>query len=103
MFPDLTCMSRCSVDAILSGGAGCSGYRRHVTVAQMKEALKIAERAIACFRCSANTVSGKRLHQELFSATQGQVNHEYDCSDMGALFIVRCVCFFAKLEKSLKP
>lgn len=29
----------CSVDAILSGGSGCGGYRRHVTVAQMREAL----------------------------------------------------------------
>jgi transcriptional regulator with XRE-family HTH domain len=29
----------CSVDGILSGGAGCGGYRRHITVAQMQEAL----------------------------------------------------------------
>lgn len=39
LLPDLACMLRCSVDAILSGGAGCGGYRRHVTVAQMREAL----------------------------------------------------------------
>lgn len=32
-------MLRCSVDSILSGGEGCGGYRRHVTVAQMREAL----------------------------------------------------------------
>lgn len=29
LLPDLACMLRCSVDAILSGGAGCGGYRRH--------------------------------------------------------------------------
>ena len=34
----------CSVDAILSGGAGCGGYRRHVTVAQMQEALSALDR-----------------------------------------------------------
>jgi len=39
MLPDLAWILRCSVDAILSGGAGCGGYRRHVTVAQMREAL----------------------------------------------------------------
>ena len=39
LLPDLACMLRCSVDAILSGGAGCGGYRRHVTVSQMREAL----------------------------------------------------------------
>ena len=39
ILPDLACILRCSVDAILSGGAGCGGYRRHVTVAQMREAL----------------------------------------------------------------
>ena len=39
LLPDLACMLRCSVDAILSAGKGCGGYRRHVTVAQMREAL----------------------------------------------------------------
>ncbi|MBR4888517.1 MAG: helix-turn-helix transcriptional regulator, partial [Clostridia bacterium] len=39
VLPDLACMLRCSVDAILSGGSGCGGYRRHVTVEQMREAL----------------------------------------------------------------
>lgn len=39
LLPDLACTLRCSVDAILSGGAGCGGYRRHVTVAQMRETL----------------------------------------------------------------
>ncbi len=39
LLPDLACMLRCSVDSILSGGEGCGGYRRHVTVAQMREAL----------------------------------------------------------------
>lgn len=39
LLPDLACTLRCSVDAILSGGAGCGGYRRHVTVVQMREAL----------------------------------------------------------------
>lgn len=44
LLPDLACMLRCSVDAILSGGAGCGGYRRHVTVAQMREALSALNR-----------------------------------------------------------
>ena len=39
LLPDFACMLRCSVDSILSGGNGCGGYRRHVTVAQMREAL----------------------------------------------------------------
>ena len=44
LLPDLACMLRCSVDAILSGGNGCGGYRRHVTVAQMREALSAIDR-----------------------------------------------------------
>jgi len=44
LLPDIACMLRCSVDAILSGGAGCGGYRRHVTVAQMREALQSLDR-----------------------------------------------------------
>lgn len=39
LLPDLACILHCSVDAILSGGNGCGGYRRHVTVSQMREAL----------------------------------------------------------------
>lgn len=44
LLPDLACMLRCSVDSILSGGEGCGGYRRHVTVAQMSEALSAINR-----------------------------------------------------------
>jgi len=44
LLPDLACMLRCSVDSILSGGEGCGGYRRHVTVAQMREALNALDR-----------------------------------------------------------
>lgn len=44
LLPDLACMLRCSVDAILSGGTTCGGYRRHVTVAQMREALQALNR-----------------------------------------------------------
>lgn len=44
LLPDLACALRCSVDAILSGGSGCGGYRRHITVAQMKEALNTINR-----------------------------------------------------------
>ncbi len=42
----LTWLKRCiaSVDAILSGGAGCGGFRRHITVAQMQEALSALDR-----------------------------------------------------------
>ena len=39
LLPDLAQVLRCSTDAILSGGGGSSAYRRHVTVAQMREAL----------------------------------------------------------------
>ena len=41
MLPDLAAVLHCSVDAILSGGAGCGGFRRHITVAQMQEALRL--------------------------------------------------------------
>lgn len=44
LLPDLAYVLRCSVDAILSGGTGCGGYRRHVTVAQMREALSCLDR-----------------------------------------------------------
>ena len=44
LLPDLAYILRCSVDAILSGGKGCGGYRRHVTVAQMWEALSCLDR-----------------------------------------------------------
>ena len=49
-FPDISLLTdlagalHCSVDAILSGGAGCGGYRRHITVAQMQEALSSLDR-----------------------------------------------------------
>ncbi len=39
LLPDLAGVLRCSVDAILMGGESCIGYRRHVTVAQMREAV----------------------------------------------------------------
>ena len=42
--PDLAEALHCSVDAILSGGKGCGGFRRHVTVAQMQEALSSLDR-----------------------------------------------------------
>ena len=41
---DLASELHCSVDAILSGGAGCGGFRRHITVAQMQEALSALDR-----------------------------------------------------------
>lgn len=44
LLPDLACMLRCSVDAILSGGEGGGGFRRHVTVVQMQEALAALDR-----------------------------------------------------------
>ena len=44
MLPDLANALHCSVDAILSGGAGCGGFRRHITVAQMQEALAALDR-----------------------------------------------------------
>lgn len=44
LLPDIAGALRCSVDAILSGGAGCGGFRRHITVAQMQEALSAPDR-----------------------------------------------------------
>ena len=44
MLLDLAETLHCSVDAILSGGKGCGGFRRHVTVAQMQEALSSLDR-----------------------------------------------------------
>ena len=44
VLPDLAAVLRCSVDAILSGGKGCGGFRRHITVAQMQEALSSFDR-----------------------------------------------------------
>ena len=44
LLPDLAGALHCSVDAILSGGAGCGGFRRHITVAQMQEALSSLDR-----------------------------------------------------------
>lgn len=44
VLPDLASALHCSVDAILSGGAGCGGFRRHITVAQMQEALSALDR-----------------------------------------------------------
>ena len=41
---DLAGELHCSVDAILSGGKGCGGFRRHITVAQMQEALSSLDR-----------------------------------------------------------
>lgn len=41
---DLAGALHCSVDAILSGGKGCGGFRRHITVAQMQEALSALDR-----------------------------------------------------------
>ena len=39
ILPDLANVLRCSVDAILAGGGERGVFRRHVTVAQMREAL----------------------------------------------------------------
>lgn len=39
LLPDLSNILHCSVDSVLSGGGGSGVYRRHVTVAQMREAL----------------------------------------------------------------
>ena len=44
VLPDLAAALHCSVDAILSGGQGCGGFRRHITVAQMQEALSSLDR-----------------------------------------------------------
>jgi len=44
LLPDLACILHCSVDAILSGGNNSSGYRRHISVAQMQEALSALNR-----------------------------------------------------------
>lgn len=44
VLPDLACILHCSIDAILCGGGGNGGYRRYVTVSQMREALSAINR-----------------------------------------------------------
>ncbi len=44
LLPDLAVLLHCSVDAILTGGEGTGGYRRHVLVAQVQEALNSLDR-----------------------------------------------------------
>ena len=44
LLPDIACMLNCSVDTLLSGGCGGGGFRRHVTVVQMQEALSCVDR-----------------------------------------------------------
>ncbi len=44
LLPDLAGILRCSVDAILLGGDGSIGFRRHVTVSQMREAVEAISR-----------------------------------------------------------
>ena len=44
LLPDLAEVLHCSVDAILSGGCGSGGFRRHITVAQMQEVLCALDR-----------------------------------------------------------
>ena len=44
LLPDLAVMLHCSVDAILTGGRGTGGYRRHVLVSEMQEALNSLDR-----------------------------------------------------------
>ena len=42
--PDLARILHCSVDAILYAGNGCGSYRRHMTVADAREALLLIRR-----------------------------------------------------------
>ncbi len=44
LLPDLAVLLHSSVDALLQGGQGTGGYRRHVLVAQMQEALNSLHR-----------------------------------------------------------
>lgn len=44
LLPDIATLLHCSVDTLLAGGAGGGGFRRHVTVAQMQEALAAIDR-----------------------------------------------------------
>ena len=44
LLPDLAVMLHCSVDAILLGGSGSGGFRRHILVSQMQEALNSLDR-----------------------------------------------------------
>lgn len=44
LLPDLAVVLHCSVDAILLGGSGSGGFRRHVLVSQMQEALNAIDR-----------------------------------------------------------
>ena len=44
ILPDLAVILHCSVDAILLGGAGNGGFRRHVMVSQIQEVLNSLDR-----------------------------------------------------------
>ena len=44
LLPDLSSVLHTSIDAILSAGSGSGGFRRHITVAQMQEALSSLDR-----------------------------------------------------------
>lgn len=44
LMPDLARILHCSVDAILYAGNGCGSYRRHMTVADAREALLLIRR-----------------------------------------------------------
>ncbi len=44
LLPDLAVLLHCSVDAILLGGSGSGGFRRHVLVSQAQEALNSLHR-----------------------------------------------------------
>ncbi|MBO4562106.1 MAG: helix-turn-helix transcriptional regulator [Clostridia bacterium] len=44
LLPDIATLLHCSVDTLLSGGCGGGGFRRHVTVVQMQEALSALDR-----------------------------------------------------------
>lgn len=44
LLPDLARILHCSVDAILYAGNGCGSYRRHMTVADAREALLFIRR-----------------------------------------------------------
>jgi len=66
LLPDLAAILHCSIDAILSGGTGSGGFRRHITVAQMQEALcaldhigELLGRDHFVYRCIIDTINKK--------------------------------------------
>lgn len=74
VLPDLAAALHCSVDAILSGGSGCGGYRRYITVAQMRGAL-------ACIQQLGELLGQDHfIYQCVIDALDARMNTTIECA-----------------------